>query len=100
MREQRWFQPGGVREGFLEEVTYKLDERVEEGEHVLGRRNSMNKSQEGGGVMEGPGKCGGLHPPGGEAWVSRKKRIAEGVSLLLFTLVAGVWGSWSREISV
>ena len=63
----------------------KLDKRVEEDEHVLGRRNGRNKSEEGAGGMESPGQCGGLHllgaGRGGEAQASRKRFTTEGVSL-------------------
>lgn len=56
----------GIRKGFREEVTSKLVKEVGENERVSRRRNSMNKSQEAGGGMEGPGECGGFHLPGAE----------------------------------
>lgn len=55
VRAQRWLQSGGIKKGFLEEETSKLDKGVGENEHVSGRRNSMNERQEGGAGVEGPG---------------------------------------------
>lgn len=84
-----------IREGFLEEVTSKLEKGVGEHDHIPGRRKSMNKSLGGGGawrvqgcvvsstclvggeqeeMCSGGGVSASLHPGGRKFWLLGQRK--------------------------
>lgn len=87
----------GIREGFLEEVTSKLEKGVGEHDHLPGRRKSRNKSLGGGGAWQAQGcVVRSTCLAGGE---QEQTCSAGGVSASLHP-GGGSFGSWGREKSL